>query len=86
MPEAGQARANIRWYASDPQPDPLVQIVDAELFWASGQADEVLKLVEKTEGFRALKLRGRVFWMRLRFLHRMAGFGVAVYGIAQLLA
>jgi tetratricopeptide (TPR) repeat protein len=60
--DAAKARAEIRWYADKPQPDPLVGILDAELRLASGLARDAFAGVEKVEGLRASRLRGRALF------------------------
>ena len=62
LAEAAQARAEIKWYADKPQPDPLVGILDAELRLASGLARDAYAGVEKVEGLRASRLRGRALF------------------------
>jgi tetratricopeptide (TPR) repeat protein len=62
LADAAKARAEIRWYADNPQPDPLVGILDAELRLASGLARDAYGGVEKVEGLRAARLRGRALF------------------------
>jgi tetratricopeptide (TPR) repeat protein len=62
LTDAAKARAEIRWYADKPQPDPLVGILDAELRLASGLARDAYAGVEKVEGLRASRLRGRALF------------------------
>src|SRR5882762_7948396 len=59
LADAAKARSLIRWYADQPQPDPLVIALDGELRLASGMAREALAAVEKEAGLRAARLRGR---------------------------
>src|SRR5690606_27718354 len=60
--EAATARGRIRWYASEPEPEPLVQHLDAELLVARGLAVAALELVGDGEGLRAARLRGRALF------------------------
>jgi tetratricopeptide (TPR) repeat protein len=62
LTDAAQARGEIRWYAEKPQQDPLVAILDAELRLASGLARDAYAGVEKVEGLRASRLRGRALF------------------------
>jgi len=62
LTDAASARGEIRWYADKPQPDPLVGILDAELRLASGLARDAYAGVEKVEGLRASRLRGRALF------------------------
>ena len=62
LADAAKARAEIRWYAEKPQPDPLVGILDAELRLASGLARDAYTGVEKVDGLRASRLRGRALF------------------------
>lgn len=62
LAEAAKARAEIKWYADKPQPDPLVGILDAELRLASGLARDAYAGVEKVDGLRASRLRGRALF------------------------
>lgn len=62
LTDAARARADIRWYADKPQPDPLVGILDAELRLASGLARDAYSGVEKVDGLRASRLRGRALF------------------------
>src|SRR5690606_23334761 len=59
LAEAAAARSEIRWYADDPQPDPLLAALDAHLYLASGLARQALAKVEQQDGPRADVLRGR---------------------------
>ena len=62
LADAAVARAEIKWYADKPQPDPQVGILDAELRLASGLARDAFAGVEKEEGLRASRLRGRALF------------------------
>ncbi|HEU5056368.1 MAG TPA: tetratricopeptide repeat protein [Kofleriaceae bacterium] len=62
LADAAVARADIKWYADKPQPDPLVGILDAEIRLASGLARDAYAGVEKVEGLRASRLRGRALF------------------------
>ncbi len=62
LAEAAKTRAEIRWYADKPQPDPLVVSLDAELRLASGMAREAHAAVAKEGGLRSANLRGRALF------------------------
>ena len=62
LADAAALRAEIKWYADKPQPDPQVGILDAELRLASGLARDAYAGVEKVEGLRASRLRGRALF------------------------
>jgi tetratricopeptide (TPR) repeat protein len=62
LADAAKTRAEIRWYADKPQPDPLVVSLDAELRLASGMAREAHAAVAKEGGLRAANLRGRALF------------------------
>jgi tetratricopeptide (TPR) repeat protein len=60
--EAAKAREAIRWYADRPQPDPLLVVLDAQLYLASGLARQALDKTAQVEGLRPSILRGRALF------------------------
>jgi tetratricopeptide (TPR) repeat protein len=64
--KAVELRAQIKWYGDeDPEsPPPLVALLDAELMLLRGSPDDALSRLEKLEGVRAMRLRGRAYYDR----------------------
>src|SRR5690606_2286613 len=76
--DAARARTRIRWFGDDPQPHPLVKLLDAEIAWATGAPQEALEHVGKDEGLRADMVRGRALFDLGRYQDALAEFESAL--------
>src|SRR6185503_17260940 len=57
--EAGQMRQRIRYFGDAPGRDPLLMLLDAELFMASGMPEDALAAVGDNPTLRGHLLKGR---------------------------
>ncbi len=57
--DAGELRQKIRYYGDAPGRDPMLMLLDAELFMASGMPEDALAAVGENPTLRARLLRGR---------------------------
>ncbi len=76
--DAAKVRGEIRWYAADPQPFPLVMALDAELLLARGLPSEALEAVGDLSGVRATAIRGRALFDLGRSEEALAAFEKAL--------
>ncbi len=60
--EAAALRSEILWFAADPQPNPLVTLLDAELLLARGLPNDALDALGDASGLRSLSIRGRAYF------------------------
>lgn len=57
--DAARIRSEIRWFAADPEPHPLVTMLDVELLLARGLPQEALDAIGERSGLQAASVRGR---------------------------
>ncbi len=60
--DAAGARSAVRWFAADPQSNPLVTLLDVELLLARGLPQAALDALEGASGGRAAVARGRAYF------------------------
>ncbi len=60
--DAAGARSAVRWYAADPQSNPLVTLLDVELLLARGLPQAALDALEDASGGRVALARGRAYF------------------------
>jgi tetratricopeptide (TPR) repeat protein len=76
--DAAAARSTIRWYAAQPEGDPLVALLDAELLLARGLPAAALEVIGDQEGLRAARLRGRALFDAGKPVEAIAELGEAI--------
>ncbi len=76
--EAARIRGDIRWHAADPQPNPLVSALDAELLLVRGRPGLALEAIGELKGLRSSSIRGRAHFDKGEIKKALEVFEVAL--------